>query len=73
MTSLRRAAEAHIRSYQARIDIEGWSDDLCIEICEAFAKAQRVEEVSIVEARAKNAVDAEEFFYWLSHRKKEWE
>jgi len=43
VSDLRREAEAHIRSYQARLDLDGWSDDLCVEICESFAKAQRAE------------------------------
>ena len=75
MTDLRREAEAHIRSYQARLDLDGWSDDICVEICETFATAQRLKEVEATIILYKkyildNTTD-EDFTYWLTQRCKE--
>ena len=71
MTELRREAEALLRQLvlvRSRHLAANESD-----LIEAFAKAQRVKEVEAIEARAKAAPDAAEFFRWLSQRKKELE
>lgn len=42
---LRQACEKHVHLYQARIDKDGWSDDLLTDVLMAFAKRMQAKKV----------------------------